>query len=218
MTSRKGFSLIEILIGISILILLLGLLIMGIGKLRDKSHTTVCLTNLRSIGTAVQLYMNDNHGFLPGPYTSGQKLGYSLSRYSDRYHIPRTLGHYLNLPPATQENQYASSIACPGWRANLGPLAEIDPVLKEPLSTPAYLILGNTLLIDGTRANPWGYSVHGTEPRMYQLIDDPRSQVAIWDIDSKLVSSWKNQIPEFPVHNGKRNALFFDFHVESLLP
>lgn len=215
---QKGFSLVEILIGISILLILLYLAITGLNHLRDKSHTTVCLANLRSIGTAIQLHMNDHDGFLPGPFTSGQKLGYTLSRYSDRYHIPRALGYYLNIPPATSGISYASSIECPGWRNQLGPAAEIDTVMQAPLSTPAYLIPGQTLLIDGTRANPWGYSAHGTEPRMHQLIESPETQVAISDIDYQLIGSWKNQIPERPVHSGKRNALFFDFHVESLNP
>ncbi|MBT8485594.1 MAG: type II secretion system protein [Phycisphaerales bacterium] len=52
MKIRKGFTIIELLVVVSIIALLVGILLPAIGKARDQARTTISYSNLRNLGTA----------------------------------------------------------------------------------------------------------------------------------------------------------------------
>lgn len=56
---RPGFSLVEILVSMSIVAVLLGLLLPLLSHARQVSRTTVCASNLRQIGMAWQSYFHE---------------------------------------------------------------------------------------------------------------------------------------------------------------
>ncbi len=58
--SRKAFTLIELLSVIAIVSLLVGILAPALASARRSGQKTVCLSNLRSIGTAGLSYLNSN--------------------------------------------------------------------------------------------------------------------------------------------------------------
>jgi prepilin-type N-terminal cleavage/methylation domain-containing protein/prepilin-type processing-associated H-X9-DG protein len=62
---QRAFSLTELLIVIAVIVILLAILLPALGKVRERSRTATCLANLKSIGTAVHLYMSDNHDYSP---------------------------------------------------------------------------------------------------------------------------------------------------------
>lgn len=205
-----GFSLVELLSAIAVLVVLAAIVIGVLMGAKRSADTVICQNNMRSIGLAIVLYVNDHDGYVPGPVSGGQKLGYSTSRASDRYHLPRLVGTYLGLPDPKPEAQFAEAIACPAWLANLGPGA-------DPLSTPAYLAKGGAMMVDGSKATPWGSSSDPSKPpRLLREILDPEKAIALMDIDSTVVGSWPGQIPARPVHAGYQNALYWDFHVEQV--
>jgi prepilin-type N-terminal cleavage/methylation domain-containing protein len=55
-TSRKGFTIIELLVVVSIIALLVGILLPAVGKARDQAKVSISLANLRNIGTAHASY------------------------------------------------------------------------------------------------------------------------------------------------------------------
>jgi prepilin-type N-terminal cleavage/methylation domain-containing protein/prepilin-type processing-associated H-X9-DG protein len=69
---RHGFSLIELLVVIGILTLLVALLLPSLRAARDSANRTKCAAQLRQVGTAFQLYANENRGWLPA-WSSGWK-------------------------------------------------------------------------------------------------------------------------------------------------
>ncbi len=65
----NGFTLIELLVVISIIALVMSLILVGVEKSLQLSRSTVCRSNLRTIGVAVNTYNASNKSRLPSPRT-----------------------------------------------------------------------------------------------------------------------------------------------------
>jgi prepilin-type N-terminal cleavage/methylation domain-containing protein len=66
---NKGFTLVEMLVVITILVVLAGLLFVAYGAARERSRRGVCAGNLHQIGAAGAMYAEDHDGLFP-PYTN----------------------------------------------------------------------------------------------------------------------------------------------------
>jgi len=62
---RNAFTLVELLVVVSIIGLLAGLTIPAIVGARNKANDSKCLSNLRQIGLAFLSFASDNNGYLP---------------------------------------------------------------------------------------------------------------------------------------------------------
>jgi type II secretory pathway pseudopilin PulG len=71
MTNNRSpaFTLIELVIVIAIIIILAAIAIPSLNSALERAKVTKDLSNLRQIGLATQLYMNDNSGVFPGSAT-----------------------------------------------------------------------------------------------------------------------------------------------------
>ena len=62
---RRGFTLIELLVVIAIIAILAAILFPVFARAREKARESSCLSNLRQIGTALQMYASDYDDYLP---------------------------------------------------------------------------------------------------------------------------------------------------------
>jgi prepilin-type N-terminal cleavage/methylation domain-containing protein/prepilin-type processing-associated H-X9-DG protein len=70
-TSRRGFTLVELLVVIGIIALLVSMLLPALQRARAQASMVACAANLRQQGHAIQLYAAENKGrFLPAPLTN----------------------------------------------------------------------------------------------------------------------------------------------------
>lgn len=63
--SKMGFSLVELMVVIGILIILSGLITTGVSRLRANGKRTQCMNNLRAYGTELVSYLDDFQGRFP---------------------------------------------------------------------------------------------------------------------------------------------------------
>ena len=62
---HSGFTLLELLVSVSIIALLAAILLPAIMQARASTRRTVCLSNLRQWTLAVRMYTDTHHGRLP---------------------------------------------------------------------------------------------------------------------------------------------------------
>jgi len=72
----KGFTLIELLVVIAIIAVLLAILLPAMRKMRETAKETICKANLRHIGIAIIMYVENNDGKLADPRNANRFLWY----------------------------------------------------------------------------------------------------------------------------------------------
>ncbi len=93
----KGFTIVELLVVISIIALLIGILLPAIGKARDKARTTTSVSNLRQLAIA--------HNAYAGDWEDSQLscARYNISAYNDMTAYNAAIGmtgdHHERHPP-----------------------------------------------------------------------------------------------------------------------
>ena len=67
--NERAFTLIELLVVIAAIGILMAIAIPAFSSVYERAKVTKDLSNLRQIGAATQMYMNDNNGVFPGSAT-----------------------------------------------------------------------------------------------------------------------------------------------------
>jgi prepilin-type N-terminal cleavage/methylation domain-containing protein/prepilin-type processing-associated H-X9-DG protein len=61
----RAFTLVELLVVISVITLLMSILLPALGKARNSANRTYCMANLQQIGVAMRAYLDDNRDIFP---------------------------------------------------------------------------------------------------------------------------------------------------------
>ncbi|HTH48127.1 MAG TPA: type II secretion system protein [Candidatus Limnocylindria bacterium] len=110
--SRGAFTLIELLVVIAIISILASMLLPSLGGAKQQARMILCVNNLRQMGIAVQLYVDDNEQRYPE--ASYADLDPITGQANGKAHlVTQTLGGRDPLPPYAA--QYNSARARPLW-------------------------------------------------------------------------------------------------------
>jgi prepilin-type N-terminal cleavage/methylation domain-containing protein len=158
-SDRRAFTLVELLVVIAVVALLAALLLPVLAAAQQKGRKAACLSNLRQLGIALQLYANDSGGRIPyGPiapsFTSPMDLypstGAPTSLLSLGTGDPVALGLMVRLGLSSQPKV----LFCPGSDQRLDADAQLANVgLRQAQGSFYYRHAGNTQLFDTPGSN-----------------------------------------------------------------
>ncbi|MDD2707618.1 MAG: type II secretion system protein [Verrucomicrobiae bacterium] len=191
-----AFTLVELLVVITIIAALAGMLSPSLAAARRRGHAAVCMNNLKQLGHAIQMYWDENDGKLSGlsgtfplwtdtgstqawtklvyPYIKTTKVFLDPGRPKYLPELP--IDYYLNLLPA--------------YVAAGSPATGMFDLQSKEISNPsAFILLSEDLWING----------------MQEV--DPTNERG----DKTGFSGGKDNYP--PFHLGFVNVLFADSHV-----
>ncbi len=108
---RQAFTLVELLVVISIIAIIAGLLLPALSKARRQAKSTVCKNNLRQMGLATVLYVEDNEDRLP--YAWGVSHNANTNNFQTLL-IPYVLKDKFNADQNTRDSDFAKNVfRCP---------------------------------------------------------------------------------------------------------
>ncbi len=229
--SRPAFTLIELLVVISIIATLAALLLPVLGGAKKKAYQTACLSNLKQVGAALTLYINDHNDWLPpGPNANSswsaldqsQKAGY-MTRTEDKRCLPYYLWTYLSLPmPTNTTTNIAYVFLCPGFQRYVKTFQDVAD------RSYCYSLTRNTNNLDlQIPYYPFGKRSAGSDdPQPHRMIEIAgwKSLSIVWSVADFDLLSVQDPSPNSlgnagywaaptPVHGAFRNYLYFDGHV-----
>ncbi|MEI8379699.1 MAG: DUF1559 domain-containing protein [Planctomycetota bacterium] len=123
--SRRGFTMIELMVVIAIIAMLLGLLLPAVQQIREAARRTECRNHLKQIGLALHNY-HETHGSFPIGNVPGTNFTYQS----------------MILPQLDQSALYSmikfnAAGTCFDWKSSLAPDADPGNVLVKMYQCPS---------------------------------------------------------------------------------
>jgi len=224
--AKRGFTLVEILVVIGVIAVLMGILLPVLSTATESSRRISCASQLKQVGAALTMYVNDNNGDFPyAPRVTpsdADALWWQPSRIQQIG--SKGIGPYLNLQPGDLRMFRCPSDTEAATREAAGKYP-LTYVFNSNLNGNGIAPVRKMSQIRDSVSVVWVYEENGV------TIDDGNG--TLWNVKGAwdkigmlgLRHDWKNrkQFPDassavtgMPNIRGSGNLLFVDGHVEYL--
>ena len=124
--SARRFTLIELLVVIAIIAILAAMLLPALSKAREKARASNCTSNLKNLGTFVNMYADDNDDHFP--YGSNKQASYSPNVDTRWFMLFANAGYIPGTTTTSVLSSKSSIVKCPS-----------DPRVSSPtVYSPSY--------------------------------------------------------------------------------
>lgn len=160
--SQSGFTLVELLVVIAIIGILASMLLPSLNRGKEKARMTQCLNNLRQMGIAVKLYVDDHRGTFPLYYAmepDTKEVKYCAQTLGGQDPSPEHLPCYPSAKarPLYDYMKPSEVYRCPADAGQLNGDFGCDQCLTPPLRPSNWVTLGCSYQYNGgTLAWPIG--------------------------------------------------------------
>lgn len=203
-TSRRGFTLVELLVVIAVISVLASLLLPSLSMAKEKARSISCLNNLRQVGLAIQVYADDHQDFLvPAEYNV--KNG---ARHEEGWPSLLVNGRYLPAPRSTNYQTVATGSSVFRCASGLPKVYEFNPVSRDdPEGAKAFAFTS-----EGTGSRFFIDSWYGINAGVGDSTKWPFTRVPLDTGQTRLnkmgsVAAFSSRMPAifdgFWIHNGK---------------
>ena len=226
---KKGFTLIELLVVIAIIAILAAILFPVFAQAREKARQTSCLSNLKQIGTAIQLYTDDYDETFPtnfneaNPAWTGGAIP-TNKRTPDPIDVFRSVISTLNQSYVKNCNMWCCPSAKPTTDAEQWLAGKPTPTKTDPeFYVSSYVFSG---VIISSNNGGWGMR-DGCSARTMAEIPNPSEIILVTEQDDYCyiarcmprrttttgADRYNRQLVK-PIHNGGCNFTFCDGHAK----
>jgi len=202
---ERGFTLIELLVVIAGSFILAGLAVPALNSAYERAKVTKDLSNLRQIGAATQLYMNDNNGAFPGSATVTSPVTW-MSQLNPKYLSSwRVLESPFDTRPSSEKGDVNTAVSY-GINKNVyssGAAISADKITKpvtfivfapaqastatvsftgtaDPTAVPGVEVLAGTSTPGGTAVG----GAHNNRAKINALCADWHAETMLWSATS----------------------------------
>jgi len=218
--TQKGFTLLELMVAITIVTVLVALSFIGYGRMKASASAAVDANDMRSVFGAIQMYCGDNNGILPttsggvGPIWTERSRG-----------LVKSLHPYFGVDDP-YEGQFFEELAAARWQKR-----------GENEDGPSLLVMHRVYSGRGKCENParpepnflpFGYPWGDGKRSGMQLsaamskMGNPAQRLMLTETDREHPSfvgstpGWFDGLPSGMAHGAYRLGLYWDGHVGRL--
>jgi len=105
---KRGFTLLELLVSISIISLLAAIIMPTVGSALESARSVRCQANLRTLGQGLTMYLDNGDGLLPF-------AAWPADARVDRMEPLETLADHVGAPPPVWDDEAGEAVRYDPW-------------------------------------------------------------------------------------------------------